>query len=482
MAKKLAALVIAAAVAFTTVGGYNYEVQAAETLADNSSSVILKNVNNEQEFRNYIDEDGAFASYDELLKGWNDNSDVHQIVIPEDGTLIVASLGMDDCTKFELFSNFALTAKIGEDDCIRNVRDDFEHYSLDKGTYYYRINKWNGGDPSYVYTYLGFEPKSGNLSNDTGKKSTTVVNAKPVTLNPLTTIDGLKTYISENGAEASKDTITTDWIGNSDLYEVNVTEPGWLAIATYSDKDDTYWNLYSNSDLSAKLMELEPDEKFDAPVKYIYLEPGKYYYNVVRWNGYDPVTTTTYLGFVSTKSRISVTDIKLSQDKCSATITFDYDKSFLPSVTSGLIRVERGVIQPRNINNGDVWHTDTRENALESNQFTVTANGTYTARIENSKDICSGMINFEVTGLKTGTPAKAKVSSAKKNSKKISGTAPAYMKVVIKVDGKSYSTKANKSGKWSLNTGKKLKKGSVIKITVKNSAGKSSKVLTYKVK
>lgn len=139
-------------------------------------------------------------------------------------------------------------------------------------------------------------------------------------------------------------------------------------------------------------------------------------------------------------------------------------------------------MSPVKIADDQTWKTDTRENALRSSSVNLTVNGSYSARIASNADNAYGMTTFKISGLKNTTPLKAKVTSAKINSKKISGKCQAYMKVMVKYNNKLYFEKANKNGNWSITMGQKLKKGYTIKIVVKNSAGKSSKILSYKLK
>lgn len=186
------------------------------------------------------------------------------------------------------------------------------------------------------------------------------------------------------------------------------------------------------------------------------------------------MTFTTYLGFVPTSNNLSVAKIVKSKDGATAKITF--------AAKSGMIRVERGLIQSRHIASDEAWHTSDRGNTTDGKSIVVTANGTYSARLESGKEGLYSMVTFKVSGLKNTTPSKPKVTSAKRNSKTVKGTAQKYMKITIKIGNRSYTVSADKNGKWTLKLSKKLKKGTVIKVYAKNSAKKKSKTCTYKVK
>ena len=455
---------------------------AENTLANESVQYVY--VSDSDGLRTFIDNDGAYSSQDSIAK-INEYSEVHKIVLDEPGTLYVCPLSDTDYLDIQLFYNFALTAKIGNKGYTRSSdREDFLSYKLKAGTYYYRLSRWNGhGSEVYTATtYLGFQPDSGKLKSNTSSISTTVSTATEVTVPDVDKSQGLLDYIRNDGEAASQESIAK--IGEySHANKITITEPGWLFVTPLSDTDYIEWRLYTNKDLTSKIFEMDTLEKMPDNPSAVYLEAGTYYYCGYRWNGHgsEVYTTTTYLGFMPTKNRISVNSVKLSADKTYATVTFDYDKEYLGSFNSGTIRVVKGKVSAGHITNGNVWAVQTKENALESNKAKITSNGTYTARIDGKSDEYYGMVSFKVTGI-VKAPAAPKIKTAKKNTKVIKGTSKAKLKIYVKYNGKTYQTTANSKGNWTIKVSKKLTAKAKITAYAKNTNGAKSKITTYTVK
>lgn len=109
---RIASLVMAVAVVMSSTGFVMTQVFAAETNIKGSDAVIFKYVKNQQGLRNYIDNDGAYSSQDEIVTKWKGYSDVHRLVVPENGKLVFFSNckvdgGDDQYAEIELFSNYA---------------------------------------------------------------------------------------------------------------------------------------------------------------------------------------------------------------------------------------------------------------------------------------------------------------------------------------------------------------------------------------
>ena len=69
----------------------------------------------------------------------------------------------------------------------------------------------------------------------------------------------------------------------------------------------------------------------------------------------------------------------------------------------------------------------------------------------------------------------------KKGTKKIKGKTVKIATVVVKVGGKKYTVKSNKTGGFTVTLKKKLKKGNKISVTVKKN-GYTTKTKSFKVK
>ncbi|BCN29410.1 Ig-like domain-containing protein [Anaeromicropila herbilytica] len=296
-------------------------------------------------------------------------------------------------------------------------------------------------------------------------------------------VDSLQNFIDSDGAYSSQDTISTAWKGNSGLHKISVDEDGWIFIRGYSNDDyEAKILLYSNFACTNQIGEAYCSKKKEENLVACYVKAGNYYYITSRWNGYEvPMINTCYVGFLPAKDRIQVDKITYSKDHASAVVTFDYDEDYLGSFLDGTIRVIKKDVAYTDIQNNDLWKSDSRENALEKNSFKVTANGTYTARIAGS-DKYFAMCTFEIDGIKDANPAKPKIASYQKGSDTISGTAAANTKVIVKVSGKSYTATVNDAGKWEVSTNSNLKKGQKITAYVKTSAGTKSKVTSVVVK
>ncbi len=306
---------------------------------------------------------------------------------------------------------------------------------------------------------------------------TTEADDTPVLCSTITSLDDLQYKIDSNVGYSSQDTINTPWKGSATPHKIVVEEEGWLFIKVFNEQGDVDCFLYSNKDATSYLSTVKLNVDTNA-VLACYVQPGDYYYQIKRWNGYEETTTTTcYVGLLPSSNRISVKSIKYNSDKTSATVTFDYDQDYLTSFTTGTIRIANGAVSHRKIYDATTWKTASRENALPKNTFTVKENGTYTARIAGIDNYYCA-VTFEVTDLKSSAPKAPKITTMKSETEKISGTGTAGAKVYVSVGGNTYSKTIDKNGKWNITTTSTLKIGTIIKAYVKNSKGVKSKSTT----
>lgn len=298
-------------------------------------------------------------------------------------------------------------------------------------------------------------------------------------------VNSLQNFIDSDGQFSSQDTITTAWSGTGGLHKISVDQDGWIFIRGYSsDNDYAKTILYSNFAMTNQIGKAYCSPDASKNLLACYVTAGNYYYVTSRWNGSKvPMINTCYVGFMPSEERIKVDTIKYSKDKTVATVTFDYDQEYLPSLLEGTLRVVKKNVAYTDLYNNDVWKTETRENALEKNSFKVTSNGTYTARIAGGgNDAYFAMCTFDIEGLKDGSPSTPKINSYKKGTKVISGTATKNTKITVKVSGKSYKATVNSKGKWKVSVKSKLKKGQKVTAVIKTSAGTKSKTKTVTVK
>lgn len=464
-------------------------VIAAENV-DANGSVQYLHVSDADALRDFIDNDGQYASQDVIATDWEGYTDVHKIVFDEPGTLyayIFTDNVNDDYgfAKLELFADFALSARVEgtkEETGVENVTGTYEDcivYEVNAGTYYYRGSRWNGCDPLTVTIYFGFKPASGKLKVTSLPKTGTTREAGAVTVQTVSAPTELNTYIANGGTYASQDVITTEWNGYSDYYVFTLAEPGWLFVNPMSDYEHANFQLFSNVEATSRLASFRTKSSITETPYNIYLDAGTYYYRYSRWNGYDPMTITTYLGFMPAANRLSVNNISVSADKTYATVTFNYDKNYLPSfISSGTLRMEEGKIDVRHIKNNTVWKTDARTNALETASVKITKNGTYTVRLDSNVDEFYSMVSFTVSGLNGTTvkaPAKPKSVTLTAGKKKVT----IKWKKVTGATGYEIYRATSKNGKYTKIA--TIKKASTVKYVDKKSL-KSKKKYFYKVR
>lgn len=384
--KKITALILTVVMLFT---GFTFFYNGVEADTSEDDFVSFATVKSITDFRNYIDNNNPCSSQDVIETDWSGYSDVHKVQIPSDGKLLVANLAEGGYVDCELFTNFALTSELKKVGGTVSARENIESIDVKAGTYYYRGSRWNGTGSVTVTIYLGFIPSSstGVMYSDTSVKFDKTNNVTP---QAVTSKEDFIDCVNNDGAEVAQDTIETDWSGTSDTHSFTVEENGWLFVYPLAKEKHIDFQLYSNANLSSMIMTGQTLEGTVEEPYVCYLSAGTYYFRGNRWNGYNPLTFTTYLGFMKDTGRFAVTSNTVSDDKKSATITF--------SGENGLIRVEKGEYDPAVIEDEEFWKTKDRGNALEGTTATITSNGEYVARLE-TKDGCYVMIPFTVSGL-----------------------------------------------------------------------------------
>lgn len=491
-----AALLVATMVTSMVPAGGMDIAYAVENNWENDDSVVYATVQSATEFREgYIDGDGAYSSKDIIKSDWSGYTDLHKIDLEEDGTLLVAGFSTNAHAEIEIYNNSALTSKVGTCSGMKSDREGMSYYELKAGTYYYRGSRWNGTGELPVTVYLGFIPKKGN-GTKTNHLSKETCDAKEVTYPEVKSVQGLTDYINNDGAFSWQDKITTAWSGQTGHYKFEVKEDGWMFFQPLAEKNNANLVIMSNVDHTSKLLDEGFHTKGEQTPYGVYLTAGTYYAYGDRWNGSEELKLTCYMGFMPAKNRVSVDKIELSQDKTSATVTFNYDKEYFPSFINGSFRVEHDYVGVSSLKNDEVWKTDKRENCIESNVMTVKENGWYTARIANNSDDYFCYARFQVTGIEKKTtaaeisvPKVSKVTTKRNSAKKATvkwskvSTATGY-KVMYATNStmKSAKTKNVAAGNLSVAL-TKLKKGQVyyVKVCAVNGAKKGAWSKTVKI-
>ena len=145
------------------------------------------------------------------------------------------------------------------------------------------------------------------------------------------------------------------------------------------------------------------------------------------------------------------------------------------------IRIVSGKVHPCDLQNNDIWKTNDRSNAIDSNKVKFTKNGVYTARIESKKDDFYCLVTFKVSGI-VPAPKTPSITSAKKNAKVIKGTANKNTTVYVSVGEKTIKTTSNSKGKWTIELKTKLARKTKITAYAVNPVGCKSKVQKYTVR
>ena len=293
-----------------------------------------------------------------------------------------------------------------------------------------------------------------------------------VLLTTITSVEDLLKKIDNDLPYSSQDIVNS--YSNGNAYKLMVPEDGWLILKDNSSSDLLQsFSLYSNFDLTNLVEKSDSDQTIIT-----YVEKGTYYYRAS--NNAASVTRAThsiYAGFIPCSDKISVKSIKLSKDKSTAVITFDTSLDYVT------IRTVRGDIYYKDYNNNTVWHTENRLNCAEDLKYTVSSNGTYTTRIAPSgdTDMFCYMIKYQVSGINSSKPSAPTVKTYKRNTKVVKGTGKAYTKVFVTIGNKTYKSTVSSNGTYSVKTCK-LKKGTKLKVYLKNSADTASKTKTVTVK
>lgn len=151
------------------------------------------------------------------------------------------------------------------------------------------------------------------------------------------------------------------------------------------------------------------------------------------------------------------------------------------------------------VSNGTIFNQETNytitvsSTGYEDVTFTYT-NAAQTPATQVPTPATNGAVTTTTPGATTGEPTTPKpakttkkkitvlkLTKYKKATKKIKGKTVKTATVVVKVGGKKYTVKSNKTGVFTVTLKKKLKKGNKISVTVKKS-GYTTKTKSFKVK
>ncbi len=434
-----------------------------DTATMEAANALITTVSSSYELQQKID-NNLSPSCQEAISV-NKPSSVYKLTVSEDGLLVMklfsnyTNLSYGHHHKIHVYSNSGLTNEIlsfTADDCSGAVK-------VTKGDYYFQITStYDYTSEATVTAYAGLVPTS--------------VEAKEGLATTITTVDNLQTKI-DAGLETCFTDVSVSINEPTSIYKITIPSDGWL-VFNYNVKNVSYLNLawlnvYSNSGRTNKLLSINAEDKIGA----VYVEAGTYYCQAGTSSSLKNVTHNVYAGFIPSSSKVAVESITLNKDKASAVIKYSafVDYSTLRTVNEDVHYTKYG--------DNTTWDIDHTTNCAVNEKFTVTSNGTYTARIcpTATNEQFAYLIKFSVSGINEKKPATPKIKTYKKNTSVVKGTAPAYMKVYVKIGNKTYKGTVSKNGTYSVKTCK-LKKKQTISVYVKNSAGSVSKTKKVKVK
>ena len=122
----------------------------------------------------------------------------------------------------------------------------------------------------------------------------------------------LMDYIDNDGAYSSQDTIETDWKGYTDIHKIILSKDGTLVVCTLDKDGYSDFELFSDISLTYGFDTARSNPSDRIAYQTYELKAGTYYYRNSRRNGYNPLTVTTYLGFIPKDGKIDTNSGKTS--------------------------------------------------------------------------------------------------------------------------------------------------------------------------
>lgn len=384
------ACMIVLAFVFVLTGNFVTDKKADAASLD--QPVGYATVKSVTDFRNYIDNNNPCSIQEEIEEDWKGMTEVYKLVIPSSGKLLVCSLAESGHVKAAVYSDFALTMKKLEADGLTSDRQDIDQTDITAGTYYVRGERWNGTKPIQSSIFIGFIPDNA-VGADYDDTSVKYDAAQDIDVKDISVTGSAELLEKVKGNKyISADTVETSWSGTTGVHSIKVTESGWLLVYPVEENTHADFLLYSDKACSSCILEARSFNSVDKEPYACYVTPGNYYWKGSRWNGTGLLTMYTYMGFVSSESKLSASVVN-NADNTAAAVTFSGS-----DIGKGLIRIEKGEYDPSVISDKKFWHTSDRANAVEGTTKTITQNGTYVARLESS-DGLDIMISFTVSGL-----------------------------------------------------------------------------------
>ena len=296
------------------------EVKADANVMDNGS-VQYAVVKDEDGLRQYIDNDGAYSSRDEVK--FEEYTNLYKIIIDEPGNLLICPLSdyiSQVLIKPEiyLYSDFKMSSTLMSADFSASDRSPITLIHVDPGTYYYRsiggaANDRRSDRKNTLTVYVGFIPDDPSSIKATKIPQSDIQETDNNFINYIliNNAEELADYIDLNGAWSAQEKLSIHELGQP--YAVQINEPGELIIcplvtqAPHMGIYSTDISVFTNKDLSSKILDsakAQGSNRFD--YYHVTVDPGTYYIQAV--GGAAPSWgdnyMTLYVGFIPSSGQL----------------------------------------------------------------------------------------------------------------------------------------------------------------------------------
>ncbi|BCN30670.1 hypothetical protein [Anaeromicropila herbilytica] len=289
----------------------------------------------------------------------------------------------------------------------------------------------------------------------------------PILLND---INDLQSYIDTNGDYSSQINLKQ----TDKVYKVTVIETGILYIKSYSTNSKSNISIYTNSLLTSCISYKKCIKQTGTNI-YLSIDPGTYYIKLSNTSKTND-KITNYIGFLPSESIIDIKSISINKTKSTATVNFGIGLD-----TYNEVRVVPGEVLYTDIANKRTWKTSSKDTLVTHEQYKVSKNGLYTARLifNNGQNMVT--THFEVTNLKDIKPSIPTVRTCNAGTDLISGTAQKYSTVYMQIGIIQYNSKVKSNGTYFVRTCELLR-GMKVKSWIINTNGQRSNMSYHVVK
>lgn len=171
--KKILALLLTLGLVLTTFTGIVYAEEEKDEFAEleqqfsdeNDESVYVSAVTSPTEILDLLSEDIPASSSGTITQKWSGSLTPEKVIVDQEGWLFFYIGGDSEYAEVTLYTNSALTAKVGSEKTYHNNNSTVGFY-VKAGTYYYVISRWNGYEPMNLTAYAAFMPSTARIKVD----------------------------------------------------------------------------------------------------------------------------------------------------------------------------------------------------------------------------------------------------------------------------------------------------------------------------